>query len=131
VFRQLHAFTCEVMEALPVPPYNDRMTAALPASSSIRTKALVAVAILLVFGAYSTWVVAGHGYTGFLTLAMRETWAMQMLIDLVIACSFGLGWMFADAKKHAITTWPFVVATVLLGSIGLLGYVVWRGFTRA
>ena len=24
---------------------------------------------------------------------------------------------------------PFTVATVFVGSIGLLGYVVWRGFT--
>jgi hypothetical protein len=50
-----------------------------------------------------------------------------MLLDLVIACSFGIGWMTADARKRGITTWPFIVATVFLGSVGLLGYVVWRG----
>lgn len=96
----------------------------------MQRKALVAGAILLLFTAYSLWVVAGYGYTGFLALAWREPWAMQMLLDLVIACSFGLGWMFADAKKHSITTWPFVIVTVFLGSIGLLGYVVVRGLTR-
>ena len=53
---------------------------------------------------------------------------MQMLLDLVIACSFGIGWMRKDARPRGIATWPFVIATVFLGSVGLLGYVVWRGF---
>lgn len=92
-----------------------------------QTKALFAVLVLAGFGAYSLWVVAGYGYTGFLAVAAREPWAMQMLIDLVLACSFGIGWMTADARKHNITTWPFVVAVVLLGSIGLLAYVARRG----
>lgn len=96
--------------------------------TSLRSKALVAGAILAVFTAYSLWVIAGHGYTGFLSLAMREDWAMQLLLDLVIACSFGVGWMIHDGRKHSITTWPFVIATAFVGSIGLLGYVVWRGF---
>ena len=101
-----------------------------PYQEDMQRKALIAAAILALFTAYSLWVVAGFGYTGFLALAWREPWAMQMLLDLVIACSFGLRWMVADAKKHSITTWPFVVTTVLLGSIGLLGYVVVRGLTR-
>lgn len=96
---------------------------------NLASKALVAGAVLLAFVAYSLWVVAGYGYTGFLTLAVREPWAMQMLIDLVIACSFGLGWMFADAKKRNLTAWPFLIATIFLGSVGLLGYVVWRGLS--
>lgn len=96
----------------------------------MQRKTLIAAAILAGFAAYSLWVVAGHGYTGFLVLAWREPWAMQMLVDLVIACGFGIGWMMRDAKKHQITTWPFIVTTVALGSIGLLGYVVVRGFTR-
>ncbi len=82
---------------------------------------------LAAFTAYSLWVVAGYGYTGFLSLASREPWALQLLLDLVIACSFGVGCMTTDARKHGITTWPFIVATVFLGSVGLLGYVVWRG----
>jgi len=97
------------------------------APTSLRTKTLVAALLLAAFGAYSMWVVLGHGYTGFLALASREPWGMQMLLDLVIACSFGIGWMTADARKRGITTWPFIVTTVFLGSVGLLGYVVWRG----
>ena len=94
---------------------------------SLRSHSLAAGAILVVFTVYSLWVVLGHGYTGFLTLAMREDWAMQLLLDLVLACSFGVGWMVQDARKHGTTTWPFVAMTVAGGSIGLLAYVVWRG----
>jgi hypothetical protein len=102
-------------------------TASSTPATSLRTKALVAAAILAAFTAYSLWVIAGHGYTGFLSLASREPWAMQLLLDLVIACSFGVGWMRADARKYSIATWPFIVAIVFLGSVGLLGYVIWRG----
>ncbi|NVB83923.1 MAG: DUF2834 domain-containing protein [Kofleriaceae bacterium] len=96
-------------------------------TSALRTKALYALLVLATFGAYSVWVVAAHGYTGFLSLAGREPWGMQMLLDLVIACSFGVGWMVRDARKHGIAAWPFVVVTVFLGSIGLLAYVARRG----
>jgi hypothetical protein len=95
---------------------------------SLRKKALVAGVILAGFTTYSLWVVAGYGYTGFLSLASREPWALQLLLDLVIACSFGIGWMVHDARKYRIATWPFVIATLAVGSIGLLGYVAWRGF---
>ncbi len=97
--------------------------------SSLRARALVAAAVLLPFLAYSLWVIAGFGYTGFLALAMREPWAMQMLLDLVIACAFGVGWMVRDARSHGITTWPFIAMTLATGSVGLLAYVVWRGVT--
>lgn len=108
-------------------------TLAAPSASlsSTRTKALVAALVLAGFGVYSMWVIAGYGYTGFLALAAREPWAMQMLVDLVIACAFAAGWMIRDARKRRLAVWPFVVLTVLAGSIGLLAYVVRRGFVRS
>ncbi|MEO7097559.1 MAG: hypothetical protein ABI175_30135 [Polyangiales bacterium] len=95
-------------------------------TNTIRS-ALVALGLLVPFTAYSLWVVGGYGYTGFLTLAGRDPWAMQMLLDLVLACSFGIGWMHADAKRRGLASWPFVPVILLFGSIGLLGYVVVRG----
>ena len=89
--------------------------------------ALIALGLLVPFTAYSLWVVAGHGYTGFLSLANREPWAMQLLLDLVIACSFGIGWMRGDAKRRGIASWPFIPVILLFGSVGLLGYAAVRG----
>ena len=98
-------------------------------SSRARTQGIAAAVVLAAFTAFSLWVVAGHGYFGFLTLAGREPWAMQLLIDLVLACSFGLAWLSADARKRGIARWPFVVMTLFLGSVGLLGYLVYRAVT--
>jgi len=103
-------------------------TTAIP-SPSIRPMAVLAALALAVFGAFSMWVVVTHGYFGFLQVAGREPWALQMLIALVIALSVAVGWMIGDARKRRIATWPYVVATVALGSIGILAYCVRRGFT--
>jgi hypothetical protein len=100
--------------------------AAGPARSTLRIQAFTAAVILAAFSAFSLWVVHGHGYTGFLALAGREPWALQMLLDLVIALSFAIGWMRADARRRGIAAWPYIVVTVFLGSIGVLAYVVRR-----
>lgn len=109
-------------------------TAARPAearSSALRIQAFTAAVILAAFTAFSLWVIAGHGYTGFLTLAGREPWALQMLIDLTISLAFALGWLRADARKRGIAAWPYFVATLFLGAIGVLAYVVRRGMGAA
>lgn len=94
------------------------------------TSSKVAALILAGFGAFSVWVVASRGYFGFLTLAAHDRWALQMLLDLVIACSFVIGWMRRDAKKRGINPWPYIALTIPLGSIGPLAYLVRRGFAR-
>lgn len=99
------------------------------AATSLQRTAGLAAVILLAFTAYSLWVVAGHGYFGFISLALDHDWAMQLLIDLVLACSFGLAWVTQDARKRGITTlWPYYAMTIVVGSIGLLAYVVRRAF---
>ena len=72
-----------------------------------------------------------QGYFGFVALAGREPWALQMLIDLVISLALAVGWMVGDARKRRIATWPYIVATVVLGSIGILAYCVRRGFVAS
>jgi hypothetical protein len=100
-------------------------------SSALRIQAFTAAVVLAAFTVFSLWVIDGHGYTGFLTLAGREPWALQLLIDLAISLSFTLGWLRADARKRGIAAWPYFVATLLLGSIGVLAYVVRRGMGAA
>lgn len=101
------------------------------AAGARRAQAVAAAVILAAFSAFSLWVVDGHGYTGFLSLAAREPWALQMLLDLVIALSFAVGWMRADARRRGLAWWPYLAATLLLGSIGVLAYVVRRGLAPA
>jgi hypothetical protein len=87
---------------------------------------LLLLAALAAFTVYSLAVVAGHGYVGFLTLAAREPWAMQMLIDLTIALVLFLVWAVRDARSVGLPVLPFAVATLFLGSVGALAYLVAR-----
>ncbi len=100
------------------------------APSNLRFTTFAAI-LLAGFGAFSIWVVATRGYTGFLELAGRERWALQMLLDLVIGLSFAFGWVVRDARKRGVAVWPYAIATVLLGSIGILAYCVRRSIGAA
>jgi hypothetical protein len=87
--------------------------------------------VLFPFLAFSVWVALVDGPVGFLALAGREPWGLQMLLDLALALSFVTGWMVVDARRKAIKVWPFVAMTIALGSIGPLSYLLVRGSSRA
>jgi hypothetical protein len=89
---------------------------------------LILVAVL--FTAYSTMVVVDHGYTGFISLALREAWGMQMLLDLCISLTMVSSLLVIDARRRKRAAWPWVVITALLGSVGPLWYLVLRGPTE-
>ncbi len=81
---------------------------------------------LVLFGLWTAQIVLHHGYTGFITLSMREDWAAQMLVDLAIALAIALGWLVGDARRRGVAAWPFVVITLFTGSIGPLLYLSLR-----
>ncbi|WAS95861.1 hypothetical protein [Nannocystis punicea] len=89
-----------------------------------------ALPILVVFTLFSAVVVVRHGYFGFIGLALREPWALQMLLDLVLALSLVAGWLRRDARNHGIEAWPYLVALPFLGSISPLAYLVHRDLKR-
>jgi hypothetical protein len=89
---------------------------------------LVPLLVLLPFGLYTDCLVYTDGYTGFLTLAMHDKWALQMLLDVTISVGLFALWMLRDAKERGIPAWPYVIACVTLGSIGALAYLVHRGW---
>ena len=82
------------------------------------------IAVFTVFSAYSAYVVATQGYTGFIDLALTEPWGMQMLGDIAILVGLCALWMVADARRKGISAWPYVVASALLGSVGVLAYLI-------
>lgn len=93
---------------------------------SARLGLLVFGIVLLVFGTWTGIIVAHHGYTGFLVLAMEEPWGGQMFVDLVIALVLFAVWMRADAAQEQLPFWPYFVAILTTGSIGALAYLVHR-----
>jgi hypothetical protein len=91
---------------------------------------LLVLAVFVPFLLFSLWCGATHGPLGSLTLAGREPWGLQVLLDLAISLGFVIAWMVADARRRGTTVWPFVVATILLGSVGSLSYLLSRSPKR-
>jgi len=87
---------------------------------------IVAALALLAFGVYTDIVVFQEGYFGFVELALRERWAMQMLLDvgLSLACFAALA--VPDARERGIPIWPYLVACLFVGSLGALPYFIHR-----
>lgn len=86
--------------------------------------------VFVLFTAYTVVVGVGHGYLGFVDVAIRGGWGSQVFLDLVVACFIALGFILKDARRHGLAGWPFAVATVGLGSIGLLAYMSYRGLKQ-
>lgn len=94
----------------------------------MRRKTLLPLLILVPFTIFTADVVLDEGLRGL--IATHETgWGQQVFADLVIALTLFLVWMVPDARRRGLPAWPFVLATLLLGSIGALSYLVARGLT--
>jgi hypothetical protein len=108
------------------------MTSEVMAQVNARSQArpmslrLLVAIVFVPFLLFSLWCGATHGPLGFLTLAGREPWGLQVLLDLAISLCFVIAWMVTDARRRNATVWPFVVATILLGSVGSLSYLLSR-----
>lgn len=84
------------------------------------------ILVAILFTAYSTVVTIEHGYTGFLEVAWREPWAMQMLIDLTLSLTIVCSLLVVDARRRKRAAWPWLVGTLLLGSVAPLWYLALR-----
>jgi protein-S-isoprenylcysteine O-methyltransferase Ste14 len=84
------------------------------------------IAIFAAFTIYTALVVADHGYTGFIELALTGGWGAQVFIDLCIALALFMFWMVPDAREQNIPAWPYVLAVLTTGSVGALAYLVHR-----
>jgi hypothetical protein len=92
---------------------------------------LLAAIVLVPFLAYSLWVALTCGFMDLFDVAAREPWAAQLLLDLVITSAFSVQWMIRDARVAGRNPWPFVVATLAVGSVAVLVYIVTGRRARA
>lgn len=79
--------------------------------------------LLLPFTAYSLWVLATVGYVGLLKAHMNPA-GIQVFTDLVLMAILVMVWMWRDAQATGRTVWPYLLATLTLGSIGALSYLL-------
>ncbi len=87
---------------------------------------IIALIALADFAALNIWAFSTAGLSGFIEYATTATnaWHWVVLVDLVIALSMVLAWMFKDAKKHGRNVVPYTIVTLATGSIGPLAYFV-------
>ncbi len=91
----------------------------------------VPVVAFLVFSLYTLDVARTDGLLGFLTLARRERWGMQLVLDLFFSLFVAGAWVRSDAKARGIEAWPYLVAMATCGSVGTLAYMVRRSLVPA
>lgn len=89
-------------------------------------KKIIPVLVLLSFSVLSVELAIAGWNEGI--NAFKSPWALQVAIDLCIACWFSAMWMRKDAKKHGINALPFLIALPFVGSLSTLAYVVRRNW---
>ncbi|MFT4569312.1 MAG: hypothetical protein ACI8TX_000476 [Hyphomicrobiaceae bacterium] len=85
--------------------------------------------VLIDFSALTAWAIWHVGYLGIFEAAMASPGSIQLGVDLVIALTLFMGWMVQDAQRRGVAAWPWVVATLFLGSLAPLAYLVRREST--
>lgn len=81
---------------------------------------------LVAFGALTGIALWQHGYWGLFEPAFRSFGAAQVLVDLAIALTLFLVWMWRDARATGRNPWPWLVLTLAAGSFGPLLYLLTR-----
>jgi hypothetical protein len=84
------------------------------------------VAVLAAFGALTAAALWQHGYLGIFLVPLQTLAGAQVLADLVIALGLVLAWLVQDARAQGRNPWPWVAATLALGSFGPLMYLLVR-----
>lgn len=84
---------------------------------------LVPALASLAFLVFSTVVATREGPFGFLVEHVRNGWGAQIALDLVLSVTVALLFVAPVARRVGVRVAPWVVLTVLTGSIGLLALV--------
>ncbi len=88
------------------------------------SRSTLAIIILIPFTLLTAYAVHKVGYIGIFDYHRHSPAGWQVIADLVIALVLVLTWLVPEARKAGRNPWPWVVATLLLGSFGPLLYLV-------
>ncbi len=93
------------------------------------TRQTLAITLLIPFVLLTGYAVWDVGYIGIFDYHRHSSAGWQVFADLVVALVLVLSWMIPDAREHGRNPWPWVGATLVLGSIGPLAYLAMAGRT--
>ncbi len=88
-------------------------------------RSLIIITILL-FGTLTGLAVWHDGITGIFGSIISSYGSAQIYIDLFIALVLIMIWMWHDAKATGRNPWPWIIATLAVGSFGPLVYLLTR-----
>ncbi len=88
------------------------------------TKRTLALILLVPFALLTLYAVQQVGYVGIFDYHRHSPAGWQVFADLVIALILVLSWLIPEARRAGRNPWPWVVATLFLGSFGPLLYLV-------
>lgn len=86
-------------------------------------KRFVLTVVLISFLALTAAAAWQHGYVGVFAYQLQNLAGIQVLVDLVIALTIFLVWMWQDAKAARRNPWPWLLLTLATGSIGAMVYL--------
>ena len=89
-------------------------------------KKILLLVVLADFVAVTVWGIEQVGFVGLFTTLFASPAGIVGSADLVIALSLVALWMFRDAREQGISAVPFLVLTLLFGSVGPLLYLIRR-----
>jgi len=87
-------------------------------------KRSLAFVLVVPFVLLTLYTIHKVGYLGIFEYQFLSPAGWQVGADLVIACMLLLSWIIPEAKRKGRNPWPFVLITVVLGSIGPLLYIL-------
>jgi hypothetical protein len=82
--------------------------------------------VLADFAALTAYAVYQYGYVGFFEALLANAVGLTVFVDLCIALSLVMVWMWRDARERGISALPYIVVTLFTGSIGPLAYLIRR-----
>jgi hypothetical protein len=97
----------------------------------MNARILALVAVFVAFSTYSVDVLLSHGLTALVASHAVVGWESQVFLDLVLAVLAFNALAIPDAKRRGISYAPYFVATLLVGSIGVLAYLIHREILAA
>lgn len=98
---------------------------------AVRKRFFVYIGVFIAFSALSLAAVLELGYFGVWAAGFRDIPATQILVDLIIMSFIMSMWMIPDAKKYNITVWPFLLGTLITGSLAPLSYLIYKEWVKS
>ena len=92
---------------------------------------VILAAAFVSLGVVTALAVAEGGVMGIFSAAVQSWASGQIFLDLVIALGMVLVWLWNDAKSRDQNPWPWVLATLVVGSFAPLLYLWLRDSDRS